>query len=67
MVRVVFVVNVEVLRENEFHVVARVELREPVWYSDRVMRQAVREQHRELWERELRGRSWDMTVVEWND
>ena len=65
--RIVFVVDVEVLRDNdEFETVAvGLELHEPVWYKDEVMRKAVEEEYPQLFEQKLKGKSWNLILQEW--
>jgi len=67
--RLVFIVSVEVLQDNDdFKTVATgLELHEPVWYSDRVMRQTIEEEYPELFKKELEGKSWNIILEEWLD
>ena len=64
--RIVFVVDVEVLRDNdEFETVAvGLELHEPVYYKDEVMREAV-ETDPQMFKEELEGKSWNLILKEW--
>jgi len=65
--KIVFIVNVEVGNTDgtDYIIVARnVELREPVWYKESVMKEECLIQHPEL-KPLVQGKSWVTTIVEW--
>lgn len=66
--RIVFVVDVFVVSEDGlgFEVVATsIELREPVWYKESVMKEECLKQHPEL-RKLVEGKGWGLDVVEWH-
>jgi len=65
--RVVFIVNVEVIENNEFKPVAQgLELHEPVYYKESVIKEAVKKEYPELYKKlELERKSWVPIIMKW--
>lgn len=64
--RVIFVVDVAVVENNEFKTVAEgLKLHEPVWYKESVMKEAVRKEYPKLHEEKLKGKAWTVTIINW--
>ena len=62
-----FVVDVWVVREDGLGcetVALNIELREPVWYKESVMKEELLKQHPEL-KKVVEGKGWGVDVVEW--
>ena len=65
--RVVFVVDVWVVRKDSLGcetITSNIELREPVWYKESVMKTECLKQHPEL-KKVVEGKGWGVDVVEW--